>query len=224
MLIRGKGITSELGSHPDELQLQSYLDGETSPELGQNLAGHLQQCPACQARVRAWEELSVAIRATRPTPEMFASEGEFWAGLAGHLSPERPATWPFLAYLPPVVLGVLGTFIDMLISMIFVFYALVSLGILPSVATAVRNWLPDVLMDPLLENSVSTWLGWSAREAVEGLLHRWETIGWQDQSAVLFAGALLLLSVLLAAVVVLYLSWAIYWPKNTSNNRESCNR
>ena len=213
------GPVTGAGLHPDELPLHAYLDGELPAEAGEGLAVHLAHCPVCRARAHIWSELGAAVRAAQPDAELFSGEGEFWARLASRVPAVRPATWPALAYLPPVVLGLLGTVVNALISAAFVLYALAGLGVLPPTAAAVRSALPGVLVDPLLEGSLAAWLGWSAREAIAGTLSGWEVAGGLSQDTALFGAALLALSVLLAIVVVLYVFWAFCWSRGSSESR-----
>jgi anti-sigma factor RsiW len=201
--------------HPDEVQLQVYLDGEIEAAKRPQLAAHLDHCPLCSARARRWEELAAALRATRPTPATFSTEGEFWARLARQLPDRRPPTWAFLAYLLPVLLGALGVVLDLLVSAVLVFYGLISLGVVPPLHTTIQGWLTQVRIDPFIADSVSTWASQSLGDRLVQLSEQWKAMALSQRDDVLLWAVLAVLGIALAAVVVLYFLWAICWSRSS---------
>jgi len=198
--------------HPDELQLQSYLDGELGPEPARRLQDHLAQCAACAQGLQEWRALEATLRQTRPSAELFAGEGEFWARLAGKLPQPRPTPWSLIGYLPPFLLGALGTLLDGLISAVLFVYVLMRLGVIPSIGAAALSWLRALLSSSLLENSLYAGLGWSSAEVTTRAMLWWSNLTRSSQETLLAGIVLLSLGCVMAVIVLLYLSWAMCWP------------
>jgi hypothetical protein len=207
--------------HPDEMQLQSYLDGELAEPSRARIEKHVAQCPMCSATVQGWHQVRTALRATRPSPDVFSSGGAFWAQLAGKLPESRPQVWPLVPYVPPMILGVIGTLLQTLITLVVGAYTLSGLGIIPSLSRNISAWLPELLSHRFLAGSVYAWLGWSSREVVEYTMARWESVSRAMQNGVVFAPPLVILVLLSSIVVGLYFSWAVCWsaPSRPSRKR-----
>jgi len=198
--------------HPDILQLQSFFDGELVPERAYHLQEHVARCALCGQTLEEWRALRATLDQARPRHELFCGEGEFWARLAGKLDRSRPATWSALRYLPPFLLGALGTLLDGLMSLVLAAYFLMGLGMIPSVATKVTDWLRELLSSELL-GLVFSGLGWSSSEVMERVTLWWSALGRSQQESLLAGVLLLSLGPLWAAAVLLYLSWAMCWPR-----------
>ena len=78
--------------HPNEMQLQAFMDGELDDRAARRMYSHLHQCAACRAMLDAWERLATEVRDARPATDSFSSEGDFWA---------RWAPWSKPWYPPP---------------------------------------------------------------------------------------------------------------------------
>jgi cytochrome bd-type quinol oxidase subunit 1 len=115
--------------------------------------------------------------------------------------------------LPPFLLGALGLVADGLVSVAFLVYAFIALGILPSLGPTVTAWLSEVLPASSLANALSTWLGWSTEELARAITGPLGQMSSAEQDAVLLASVVLGLALLLAVIVVLYLSWVACWSK-----------
>jgi anti-sigma factor RsiW len=202
--------------HLDELQIQSYLDGELGSALAQQVHTHLDTCPACRAEMRGFERLGADIRAVSPTSDLFSPEGEFWARLARNLPQTRPATWPWLPYLPPVLLGVFGSALEMLLYVVSVVYILVGLRVLPSLGPVVSQQLAALVGHPALAISLYSWLGWSTEQAVQVVTQPWASLSVATQDSLIFVSVFLVVGALMALVVALYLVWVLCWSRPAS--------
>lgn len=197
--------------HPDELQLQSYLDGELTEATRRRVEAHLSACGACREALRSCERLSATLQAARPSEELFSAPGEFWARLASRLSQPRAPIWPLAPYVPPVMLGVLGSLTEGLISLLVLLYALSGWGVIPALGKAIAPTLHAALEVPWIEGWLEfSWIAW-AREA----LQRWEGMQSSAQEAVVWGPLLLGLAVVWLAAVSLFLLWALCWSNAT---------
>jgi anti-sigma factor RsiW len=192
--------------HIDDVQLQAFLDGELSADACRNLEAHLAGCPACCARLDGCQCLCDNLRSLAPQDDLFRSEGEFWACLAGRLTQPCSTTWPWLTTLPPVLLGSVGLALNVLLSLILVSYALTGLGIVTSPGTALASWLPIALGAPALAPVYGA-LGWSQSAIAERLTGAWEFMGAASQDLLVFGFLLLLVGAVLGTVLVLHFSW-----------------
>ena len=204
--------------HPDEVQLQAYHDGELEGEVREQIQAHLRQCVPCAGRLREWGELSAALRQTRPAEDVFSPDGEFWARLAGRLPKMRPSTWPLVPYLPPFLLGAFGLLTEGLMSVVFLVYALIGMGVIPPLAPALGTWLSKALADPLLEDSLYSWLGWSSSEVVHAVTQPLEAVSLATQETIFMLAIVFALGTFLSLVVVVYFSWAMCWSKSARTN------
>lgn len=207
-------------SHPDELRLQAYHDGELRGEACHQIQAHLGQCVPCAERIRQWGELGARLRQTRPAAEAFSSEGEFWARLAGRLPKARPVTWPLVPYLPPFLLGAFGLLTEGLISLVILAYALVGLGLIPPLAPTLRAWLVEALKAPFLESSLYAWLGWSGDELSQAVAQSLAKVSLATQEMALMLLIVLALGMFLSLLLIVYVSWALCWSK-TGYDRSS---
>jgi hypothetical protein len=205
--------------HLDELQIQSYLDGELDGALCQQVRAHLHVCSACRAALYALDCLGADIRASLPADDLFSSEGEFWAKLASNLPQTRPAIWPWLPYLPPVLLGVFGSVLEIMLYIVSVVYALVGLHVLPSLGPIVSQQLTVLAGHPALASYLYSWLGWSTEQAVQTVTQPWASLSVVVQDTVIFVSVFLALGALMALVVALYLAWVLCWSKPASLDR-----
>jgi len=204
--------------HPDEVQLQAYHDGELEGEVREQVQAHLGQCASCVERLREWGELSAVLRRIRPAEGAFSPEGEFWARLAGRLPKMRPSTWPLVPYLPPFLLGLFGLLAEGLLSIAFLVYALIGMGVIPPLAPALTTWLSKALADPLLEDSLYSWLGWSSSEVVRAVTQPLEAVSLATQETIFMLAIVFALGTFLSLVVIVYLSWAMCWSESARPN------
>ncbi|OGO05687.1 MAG: hypothetical protein A2Y73_07190 [Chloroflexi bacterium RBG_13_56_8] len=200
-----------MAHHPSELQIQAYLDGELAEESSLRVGRHLAECPSCHAMVEKWSRLRTVLRASRSAAEAFGSSGAFWVRLAGALPQNRPLVWPLLPYMPPLVLGMVGTFLQALLSLAIAAYALSGLGVIPSIGEAISENLPGILSYRFLEDSIYRWLGWSGREVVAYVMARWQGVGQGMQNGIALTLLVLILTLFSLVVVVLYFAWAMCW-------------
>jgi hypothetical protein len=199
--------------HPDEVQLQAYHDGELEGQVRQQIHAHLGQCAPCAERLREWGELSATLRQTRPAVEAFGSDGEFWARLAGRLPKTRPSAWPLVPYLPPFLLGAFGLLAEGLMSIAFIVYALIGMGVIQPLAPTLTAWLSKALADPLLENSLYAWLGWSSSDVIRSVTQPLGAMSLATQETIFLLAVVLGLGTFLSLVVIVYFSWAMCWSK-----------
>jgi hypothetical protein len=205
--------------HPAELQLQSYLDDELAEPARQYVQAHVARCPLCQRTLREWESLSAALHEAVPRTEDFTSEGEFWAQLASKLSPTRPAAWPLVPYLPPLVLGLIGKCVEVLVSIMVIGYALMGFGLIPSPGPWLSAQFAAAVQIPGLERSLNTFLGGSGGDKLNLLIDVWEKASLATQDTILFSGVLLFFGICLAGIMVLYLSWVLCWSRPARPSR-----
>lgn len=199
-------------SHPDALQLQAYLDGELAAAEAQRMSEHLARCAPCAQSAEEWRTLHHILAQNKPDAALFSAEGTFWARLAGRLPRSRPATWSAVGYLPPFLLGALGTLLDGLVSLVLAAYVLMGLGIIPSVGAKAASWLRTLLSCEFAQ-VIYGGLGWSSGEIVERVTRWWGALARSQQESLLAGVILLGLEPLWAAVVLLYLSWAACWSR-----------
>jgi len=190
--------------HPDDMQLNAYLDGELRDDASQSFQAHLRACQACQARLAEWKRLSKRIYETRPALTAFRPEGEFWAGLAAKLPQARRETWPLLEYLPPFLLATLGALLRLLISLISTAYDLTILGVLPRLGPLMSQHLANILSPPLLGQSLGAWINQSSQQAARS----WGALSPVGQETVLFGVLWVALMSFLGIVVAFYGLWA----------------
>jgi hypothetical protein len=195
--------------HIDDIQLQAFIDGELGPDACHAVEQHIAECRECCAKLDDCQCLCTNLRALVPDDDLFRSEGEFWACLAGRLKPTCTTTWPWLTSLPPVLLGALGLTLDVLISITLALYALTGLGITSSPGTALAAWLPGALGAPALEPLYAA-LGWSQSVVSERLTSAWNVLGSAGQDFLVFALFLVLVGALLGTVLTLYFSWVFF--------------
>ena len=206
--------------HPNEMQLHAFMDGELDDRAARRMYAHLHQCAACRAMLDAWERLATAVRDAQPATDAFSSEGEFWARLVGRLPRAQPTTWPWMPYLPPFLLGSLGTVVEALVSAAFTVYALVGLGLIPPLGPMIGDRLSPLLTHPVLQNTLYAWLGWSADDAAGNLFQRWSRLSHASQDAAVILTVLFVLGALLSVVMALYFSWVWCWNRPAGLNRK----
>ena len=196
--------------HPGPFLLQSYLDDELPDRARESVRLHIEQCPSCQERLQESKRLSLALRAALPAEQMFLSEGKFWSRLAGKLSADRPPTWPLVLYLPPLVLAVLGTVVQVLVFATLAAYGLIGLGLLPSPGPMVSERLSSLLSDQDPPQWLHARADWSL-VAARTTINYWANLDSVTQDMLIFVTVLLALGVLLFVIVSFYSSWAMCW-------------
>lgn len=202
-------------NHPDDRQLQGYLDGELQPTVARHVGDHLMRCVECRTRLDAWRALSESIHETRPSDDVMEPFGTFWVQLADQLpaSGQPPSVWPFAPMLPPVLLVVLGAAAKVILSLLVAAYLLSQLGVIPSltgilggIATPL-GWFPD------LQETIVSWVAL-----------RWQGLSATDQGIVVVALATLALVAITAVLATLYTTWALCWKaanRSTHNGGHS---
>lgn len=198
--------------HPNEIQLQRYLDGELDHEARDLVRAHLAVCPACSGRAETYAQVSATVRSSVPAPEAFASEGAFWARMAARLETRPASRWPLVPLLPPFLLAALGTMLQAALGIVVVLFALSALGVLPAPAAVVAGGIPAVLGHPWLEGTLYAWLGWSSAEVVQSATARWQELHVAAQHGILLGATVMGLVAALGVVAVLDLTWALCWP------------
>ena len=206
--------------HPDALQLQSYLDGELLDQAREAIRLHIAQCPHCQERVQRCRRLSLALKGVLPTEHMFLSEGKFWLQLASKLPVRRPGTWPLVPYLPPLLLGGVGTLVQVLIYTTLLAYDLTGLRVIPSLGPLVSDTLSSLASHPGLQPWLRARLGWSSTETAQHAIDYWESLHWATQNVLIFVTVLLTLGAFMLVIVVFYSSWAVCWSQSARSDRQ----
>lgn len=195
--------------HIDDVQLQAYIDGELSHDARRLVEQHIAECQECCAKLDDCQCLCSNLRALVPGEDLFRSEGEFWACLAGRLKPVCRPTWPWLATLPPVVLGSLGLILNAVLTMTLVFYSLTGMGITGSPGAALASWVAPTLGAPVLEPLYAA-LGWSQVMVTERVIGAWAVLGTAVQDFLVFAALIVLVSAVLGTVLTLFFSWVFF--------------
>jgi len=198
--------------HPIESQLERYLDGELDDVAQEHISSHLQVCSECRALVSQQARLSEMVRATVPEPEAFATEGEFWVGLAARLSARPASRWSLLSLLPPFLLAALGSLFQVMLTAVIGAFGLSALGVLPSPVTPVTEGLSSLLSQPWLAGVIYSRLGWTSAEVVRAASTHWQAIGTAAQHGILLTAIAAMLFVVLAVIGALYLVWVLCWP------------
>ncbi|HHX64035.1 MAG TPA: hypothetical protein GX702_04005 [Chloroflexi bacterium] len=201
--------------HPGDVQLQSLEDGELDPDSAQRLRDHIAFCPRCASRLAEWRRLSLLVRETAPSPALFSSEGKFWGRLAGRLKrPGRSSRcrplWPWVPFMPPVLLGVFNSVAQTLLSAALIIHVLAGLGVF-NPASFITQGLIGLARWPLLESTLYRWLGWSSEQAVQVLIGPWSRLGYDGQHALLLLTIVTVLGIVLLLLLVLSLWWAVLW-------------
>jgi len=207
--------------HPDAFQLQCYLDGELPHPLRERIRLHIEQCPYCQERVQTWHRLGLALKKGLPMERMFLPEAKFWLRLADKMAMRKPRIWPLVPYLPPLLLGIAGTLIQVLISITLVAYHLTGLGLIPSLSPVVSDGLSTLASHRGVHQWLERWLGWSSSGEFRHTIGYWESLHWVIRNVIIFVTLLLALGTLMFVIVALYSSWALCWSKS---NRSSCQK
>ena len=195
--------------HPDEMLLQAYLDDELDGQSCESLRRHLGECATCREAVEGLQALSIAVRSTAAEVSASCREGDFWTCLAVRLCERRPATWPFLPYLPPFLLGVLGLTANVLISVALFAHGLHGFGLL----AAVEETLAPLLSSTSLGGSLGAWLASLSLTQGQQPSGVWAGIADSFQGTLVLQ-SILLFQVLLFLVIMLgCLSWTICWMR-----------
>lgn len=208
----GRLSAGDTMDHPGEVQLQRYLDAKLDEEDKERLRSHLRACAECHALLDLHARLSDMVRSSLPDSGAFMSEGEFWTRISGRLSPRPAPRWPLLHLLPPLVLASFGSALQMAFTVVVGLFGLGALGLLPAPAPLVTQGLSDLLGSPLLANTLYAWLGWSSEEVIRSATAHWGTLSAAAQHGLLLGAIVVSLVAALAAVIVLYLTWALCWP------------
>lgn len=206
--------------HPNDIQLQAFMDGELPDRAARRIYAHVHQCTACRSMLDAWEQLAAAVRYAEPRTDAFSSEGEFWSRLVVGLPRARPEAWPWMLYLPPFLLGSLGTVVQVLVSAAFTLYAPVRLGLIPPLGPMIADRLSPLLRHPVLQDTLYAWLGWSVDEVAGDLLQRWSHLSRASQDAAVILTVLFVLGALLSLVIALYFSWVWCWERPAGLDRK----
>jgi hypothetical protein len=95
-------------THPDELELLSYVEDELADTPKHALADHVRACPACSARVRELETARDALRAAPPLELPPERSARIRAELAAKEPEKRPRISParLTALVAPVAVAV----------------------------------------------------------------------------------------------------------------------
>jgi anti-sigma factor RsiW len=199
-----------MSDHPTELRLQAYFDDELPPEERGRMAAHLAQCPQCAQLIAQWQGVRLLLRRTLPSAECFGNEGEFWGRLAVRLSEPRPAVWPWITYLPPLLFGALGSALGLAAGLIVSLYRLARLGLLPALSPDRAQSLAASLAQSLWRYTALSWFGSEARatEALQQILAR---LSGDAIQIGLTAFILVALAAGWLAVATLYASWLVCW-------------
>lgn len=216
--------------HPGEMQLHLYGDGELDKETHHRVEAHLDQCASCRAVQQGWKQLGALVRETQPEMSAFRSEGAFWSQLAGRLPRAHSPVWPWVPYLPPFLLGMLGTAIGLLSSALFTLRALVGLGVIAPVGPSILGWLSSFLAGTIrantgLENALTLLrsslasLDLPGSELAKRGLQQWASTDWFRQDTVFLFVILFILWVLFFIIVAIYWSWVACWMKPARPHR-----
>jgi len=173
--------------HPHPFQLQSYLDDELAESTRESIRSHLERCPSCRATLQAWQQVSLALKRTLPSEEVFLPEGSFWLRLATELPARRPSAWPLVPYLPPLLLAIAGTLVQVLITATFVAYDLTGLRVIPSLAPAVSDGLSSLLSHGWLR----AWVGGPGEDVAQDTVVCWDSLSWPVRRVLLLLGEVL---------------------------------
>lgn len=198
--------------HPGELWLQRHLDAELDEEAEERIRSHLRVCAACRALTQEHARLSAMVRASAPEREAFIPEGEFWTQISGRLTPRPTQPWPLLPLLPPLLLAALGSVLQVALTVVVGLFGLGALGLLPTPTTVLERGIANLVDSPFLGEALYRWFGLSSAEVAASAAARWTVMDAATQHVVLLAVAAIGLVAALAAVVVLYVTWAMCWP------------
>ena len=207
-------------SHPDPIQLQSYLDDELPDRIREKVRLHIQQCSPCLERLEALRQVSLALHGALPTEQMFLSESEFWLHLASDLPARRPRIWPMVPFLPPLLLATAGALVQAMILTTLLAFELTGLGLIPSLGSTVSSQLSSLVSHPGLQQWLHTSLGWSSEEVARHTTHYWDKLNWATQNVLIFVTVLLTLGVFMSVIVTFYSFWAMCWSGSARPNRQ----
>ncbi len=201
--------------HPAETHLQRYLDNELDAESRQITAEHLTACTPCRNKLRTYEALRARIRQSLPTANEFRSEGEFWNMLVARLPSKPRSIWPFVPYMPPILLGIPSALLQVLVPGVFILYTFMRMGLLPSVGGMFTARLIPLLGQPFLEKSLYSLWGWTGEEVTGYVLRGWTSLSAATQDTFVVTMVLILLVGLCFVVAVLYFGWVACWSGTT---------
>lgn len=196
--------------HPTELQLQAYFDDELPSGERGRMAEHLARCPQCAQLIVQWQEVRAFVRRTLPPLERFGSEGEFWGHLAARLPAQRPAVWPWITFLPPLLFGALGSALGLVAGLILSLYRLVDLGLLPALNPDRAQSLAASVAQSLWRYTALSWFG-SEESAMDTLQQALARFTGDNLQIGLTVGILVVLAAGWVAVATLYASWLVCW-------------
>ena len=207
-------------SHPDPIQLQSYLDDELPDPIREKVRVHVEQCLPCLERLEVLRQISLALHGALPTQQMFLSESEFWLHLASNLPARRPRIWPMVPFLPPLLLAMAGALVQAMILTTLLAFELTGLGLIPSLGSTVSSQLSSLVSHRGLQQWLHTSLGWSSEEVARHTTHYWDKLNWATQNVVIFVTVLLTLGVFMSVIVTFYSFWAMCWSGSARPNRQ----
>jgi hypothetical protein len=207
--------------HLDERQLQRLMDGELDPDSCAWARAHLEQCSACDKAVQTILATSHVVKSTQPDLAGFRQGPEFWACLSQELPQTQRASWPWIALLPPFLLGAFGTLATLMVWGVHTGLTLQQIGLIGPLGSRMVNRLAGSMQTPMLEDNVFRPLGWSGEQMSQNLVILWDDVNQTTHSG---AGVLLALmgcGLLLAAVAVLYSIWVLCWVASSERHVET---
>jgi anti-sigma factor RsiW len=202
--------------HPDALLSEAYGDGQLIPDVHAYVEEHLRQCAHCRTALAGLERLHQLLHDAPPDLGHCHSEGEFWAQLAARLPAQRPTVWGWLPYLPPFLLGALGTLIEGALSLVVIVYTLARLGVLPSLGEPMAAQLAHSL-SWASEQPWCSWMGSANCLALHDAALHWAALSGTMQDTLLLVAGVVLIGISLGLVVALYFSWAMCWERVTKS-------
>ena len=204
--------------HLDEREIQRLIDGELDPKSCLWAQAHLEQCLVCHRAAQAIRATCHVIKSTRPDLAGFRQGTDFWACLSIELPQTRGSAWPWLALLPPFLLGAFGTLAGFMVWGVHAGLTLQQVGLISPLGSRMMNRLAGSLQNPVLDETVFRRLGWSGEQMSQNLMVLWDDVNQTTRSG---AGALLALvgcGLLFAAVAVLYLTWVLCWVAHSERH------
>jgi len=160
-------------NHPDQIILQSYVDGELGDSQQAEVEEHVAGCPQCQQAIESMDTLGRILRASQPEVDVFCCATDFMGRLRMTLSQHGKSPWALVVFLPPLLLVALAAAVQLTMFIALWVISLGKLKLMPSVKSMLAKPV-DLMFDTRLIGTIVE-RGWIDQTMGQ------EMLGWWDQ-------------------------------------------
>lgn len=212
--------TANRARHPTGLQLQAYLDRELRPACSARVQDHVGSCPDCQRALASLGRQSRSVRGSRPGLLCLSNDEAFWMRLAGAIGPRRLECWPWVPYVPPVLLAALGMTVKTVRWALASAASLSGLGILPPLGDLAADGARAAISFPLLSGALRQCLSPWGKALAQATSWFWGGMARNLQETTLFLLGLSISEALLCLIAVCYVVWIWCWHRQLGTERK----